>query len=557
MAIRDAIELAFSPQGLTDAFDELDSFPGACRSLSNLILDASNRMQVLARPGVGTPTTTFAGFTTPTFVSIQVTVGAITYGMVSSARFPGHDEPFAWDNVNQVFITISGVLSTNVPASLPSAGAWTPPTAAMVASQLIFTHTGFSGTGSNFVGAIDIVTNAWTTNNTATNLLPSVPTAVANYENRAWYVCGNLVYFSDSLSPFTMSLGTQSVTVGDSTHVTGMSGLPMQTLSSGITAALIIFKANQTWMVTGDTATNNLALVFLSLTIGCSSPRSIAQTPIGTIFIGQDAPYILTQSATVEELHAPQNSVADIRVPFQNAQVPSRIAASFAGNIYRVCLETIIDSAIVTNDYWFDLRRMRWSGPHSFTYDCASQYGENFILSGVGTGAALFSSIASNPTLGSTYLDNGIQIMCSLTSTSLATENVMEYKQIVQSSIDLSSGGSGYVAGFQLLNAFNQVLATAFIGSLSSNITWGNFTWGAALWNSVLLRAYRYDLWWNQPAVSDRIIFTVLTPAGAALMIGKFLSYYQRCGYTLRPVSSNMAQSVLNAQFILDQSTLG
>ena len=38
----------------------------------------------------------------------------------------------------------------------------------------------------------------------------------------------------------------------------------------------------------------------------------------------------------------------------------------------------------VTNDYWFDEHKRRWTGPHSFAYDCLSQYGNYFIMTANG-----------------------------------------------------------------------------------------------------------------------------------------------------------------------------
>ncbi len=555
MGIRGVEQLTFIPSGITDSFDELDAFQGACTAMSNLILDSSNPDQLVARPGVGLPVTTFTSFTIPTFVSLQVTVGTMTYGMVSSSRYPGYDEPFAWDNVHGVFIAISGVTGSNLPVSPATTGAWTPPTAAMIAGKLVITHPGFSGVGTNFFGLLNLSipsAPAWSTSNTATNALPSVPTSVANYNNRAWFACGNLAYYSDALQPAVMSTGTQSLTIGDSTPIVGQNGLPMQTVSSGMTAALILFKANQVWMATGDSSTNNLSLQFLSLTIGCQSPRSIAQTPIGVIFIGQDAPYIVLQSAIITELHHPSSAVADLCLPFLNAQVPSRVAAAFAGNIYRVCVQTLLNGSVSTNDYWFDLRRMRWSGPHTFVYDCASQYDDSFILSGASYGAALFVS-SSTSTI---YTDNSASYGTQLQTTNVTVGDTSQFKQIVESTMDFMSGGQGNSFALTAKSGTGLSLATAYVYSSGQGSLWGYVTWGNFLWSSTNVSPYRYDIYWNQPIVSDRISFLVTTYAASPMIVGKLRAKYQVCGYTLRPQSGVIPGNLLDINFILDQSTL-
>jgi len=569
MGIRAAQPLQFSPRGLTDAFDEVDSFPGACRALSNLIFDSANPDQVIARPGVGLPITSFATFNAPGFISIQETVGDITFGMIASSRNPGFEEPFAFNNVSGTFITISGVTAGNVPANAPSTGAWTPPTMTSIAKKIIITHPGFSGAGANFFGVLDVTNlNAptWTSANTTTNALPSVPTSVANFNNRAYYVCGNQMYGSDSLSPLVITNLNSTVTVGDYTAITAQSGLPMQTVSSGVTATLVVFKANSVWILTGDTVSSNLTLSFVSLNVGCPHPRSVAQTPIGTIFISQDAPYNLLPSGILIELKNPSNLASDVRIPFQNSPMPSRTAAAFAGSIYRVCVNTVIDGIVQTNDYWFDLRRLRWTGPHTFQYDCASQYNGLFILSGVGTGAALFNSIFGNTTQNTVYNDNGVAIGVTVTTTNLHDSDTMEFKQVVESTIDVTSSGQSVSFSITANDDLGAVLASASVATPSASAVWGAFNWGdGTAYSTANTHPRRYDVAWNVPIVWDRMSLTITTGSANGVAIGKFKAKYQRCGYTLRaPLlpgviptpASPQAGKQLDVNFVLDQSPL-
>ena len=97
MAIRNGQPVRFTPKGICDAFDATDAFPGSCALLTNLIFDQANPEVMVSRPGVGPPRTAFASFTAPTFVSGFITIGSVVYGMVSTGRNAGHDEPFAFD----------------------------------------------------------------------------------------------------------------------------------------------------------------------------------------------------------------------------------------------------------------------------------------------------------------------------------------------------------------------------------------------------------------------------------------------------------------------------
>ncbi len=536
MAIRNGKPVRFTPKGLCDAFDATDAFPGACQLLSNLVFDQGNPELVVSRPGVGAADTTFSGFTSPTYVSVYIVVGNVAYGMVSSARNPGHDEPFAYNIVTNTFITISGVTSGNTPTSPATSGPWTPPTMAVVSTKILVTHPGFSGTGSNFFGVIDITTPsspAWSSTNTATNALPGVPTAVANFNNRAHFAVGNVDYFSDVLVPTTRTNATQSVTVGDTTPITAFSGLPVQTTSAGVIGALVVFKASQIWQVTGDPTTNNLALNYITLTTGCSSPRSVVQGPFGIFFAGLDAPYILNFLGTLVPLSSRPGTdfPADLQVPFQNCTEPTRVTASFAGNIYRVCVPTLILGQAQTNDYWYDIRRKRWTGPHTFSYDCAAQFGNAFLLSSPSQGAALFVS-TTIPTSNSTYSDAGTPIVSHMRSSNFPKTGHMAEVQVVESTIELASTGSPVNFNITATDDQGTTLQTTFIQTPSSGSQWGAFNWGAANWSSNVSIPHVYTIPWPATLVFQKMSIDVSVTPVNEVSIGTFFARYQDTGYT-------------------------
>jgi hypothetical protein len=536
MAIRNAKPVRFTPKGLCDAFDATDAFAGACQLLTNLVFDQGNPELIVARPGVGAAATTFSGFNSPTYVSVHTVIGTVAYGMVSTARNPGFDEPFAFNLLTSSFITISGVTAGNVPASPATTGAWTPPTMAVVGTKILITHPGFSGLSTNFFGVIDISNPsapAWSSSNLATNPLTAVPTSVANFNNRAYFSVGNVLNFSDPLVPLTRTNASQAVTIGDTTPITAQSGLPIQTTSAGVIGALVVFKAGQVWQVTGDPATNNLALNYISLTTGCVSPRSVVQGPFGIFFAGIDAPYILNFLGTLVPLSSRPGTdfPADLQVPFQNTTQPSRIAAAFAGNTYRTCVPTLIQGQQQTNDYWYDIRRKRWNGPHTFTYDCASQFGESFVLSSAAQGAALFVS-TTIPTSNSSYQDAGTSIVCHLQSSNFPKTGHMQQVQVVESTIELSSTGSQGLFNLTALNDQLTTLGTTFVTTPSSGNQWGGFNWGAGNWSSNASFPHVYTVPWPRALVFQKMSIDVQVTPVNAVKIGTFFARYQDAGYT-------------------------
>ena len=541
MPILNSAPVRFTPRGLTDAFDATDEFPGACRRLSNLVFDQFNPEEIVARPGVGTGITSFAGFTTPGFVSIQQTIGNYIFGMVATGLTAGYDEPFCWDLVAGAFIAITGVTSGNAegrPASPTTSGAWTPPTMAVIGSKIIITHPGYTGSGSNFFGVIDISTPsapAYTTANTATNALPSVPLGVANFGNRAYFICKNAVYYSDVLVPTTMTNAGQALTVGDSSNIIALSGLPIQTTTAGVVGALIVFKGSQIWQITGDAAiTNSLALNYISLEIGTQAARSVAQSPMGIAFAGPDGPYVVNPLGAVVPITDGQRSIPDLRQPFAYVTEPTRVAASFAGNIYRICVPTIIDGVSGTWDYWFDLFRRRWNGPHSFVYDCASSAGNYFILSSASATGMLFKS-ETYSTTSTTFDDNGVGYNVDLKTSTFPKRGDMAMKQVVESTIELSSSGASVTYGIAAFDGGGNQIGQATIVTPQSGGIWGSTVWGdGTKWSSSLNPAVTYAINWTSPLVFNRMAFEVTCPAAESISIGSFFARYQLTRYLLQ-----------------------
>lgn len=538
MAIRRGQPTRFTPKGICDAFDATDAFPGACAMLQNLVFDQGNPELVVSRPGVGTARTTFSSFTSPTFVSVHIVIGAVAYGMVSTARNPGQDEPFAYNIASNTFTTISGVTAGNTPASPSSSNTapWTPPTMAVISTKIIVTHPGFNGTGTNFFGVIDITNPAapaWSSSNLATTPLTVVPSAVANFNNRAYFAVLSHLAFSDVLAPTTRTNASQELTLGDTTNVTALSGLPVQTTSSGVIGGLVAFKQSSIWQVTGDPATTNLALTYITLTTGCQSPRSVVQGPFGIFFIGVDAPYVLNFAGILGTLsHTPgQDGVADVQQPFQNATTPSRIAAAFAGNTFRASVRTVLQGVVGINDYWYDIRRKRWTGPHTFTYDCASQFSDSFIISGSDHGAALYFS-ESLPSTVSVYNDSGTALTSHLKSSSFPKTQRMAEVQVVESTIELSSSGISVNYNVSALGGDYGPLNSVAVVTPAAGALWGAAIWGSFLWSSAANIPQVYTVPWTAALVFQKMSIDVMATSSSSLSIGTFFARYADTGYT-------------------------
>lgn len=623
----------FTARGLADAWDATEAFPGACRSLQNLVFDQSNPDLMTCRPGIGSPLTTFSGFTSPTTVTCLEIVGDVVYGMVSTSRLGSYDEPFAYNILSNTFTSITGTSTNNLPVTQSIIGDWNPgpPTIAMVGASLLFTHPGFSGvsqtgtctasvaagssllvvtdggtastnsalhvganitgtgitglvsivgfvqgsgteggagtyilsqtiaagfgsetvtcTSSNYFGVLDLsVPSApvWYSTNTGVYQLRSVPNSVVNFNNRAYFACGNNVLFSDVLQPTNMTSAGQSLTVGDTTNIIAMQGLPIQTATSGVVGALMVFKDFQIWQITGDAAiTNSLSQNFLSLNIGCIAPNTIVQTPAGMFFISIDGPYYITSLGQVLPLTKdPSKLVQDVQKPFQNIINPTRANAQFSGSIYRVSLYTSQNTSSVQVDYWFDVTVRRWNGPHTLGYDNISSYKNYFIIANTPYGAALFAS-QYIPLPTSVYNDNGSQLVINLQSSFLPKTQNINVKQVITSTAEFSSstalvqynliavGENFQTLGNCSINAINPAYLWGTTAEGGSNLTWGTVAEGGSgsVWESIAGNPITYTLPWPAPIVFKKLSIEITASSSYSIEIGAIFFKYIDCGY--------------------------
>ena len=559
MAIPNSQPMQFSPGmgGLVDAFDATKKFPGACTSLANLIHDQVNPEFVVSRPGnLSLASFVAGGFNTPSFVSIQVCIGTYIFGMITTQRNPGFDEPFMYNTTTGLFVTIGTVTGVNTPASPVSNGVdWTPPTLANIGTMIVITHPGFIGT-NGFYGVIDVTNYAapvWRSENTTTNLLLSVPTCVANFNNRAWFAGSNVdsgtnnysnwVWYTDVLTnPLTMSNASQALIIGDDGPVNCLVGLPNQTTSAGIIQSLTVFKKTQIWQITGDTLQANLSLNYLSLNIGTLMPRTVVQAPFGLYFISSGGPYVVNLLGAVLPItHEPNGSEPDIQVPFQNAVTPTRWCGAYNSTIYRVCGPTVLLGVQSVNDYWFDEHKRRWSGPHSFAYDCASAFSGLFCLSSYLQPGLLIQS-SPNPNTGFPNNDLGVAMTFTLQSSTFPKTGDMYTKMVAESQVELAAINGAITYNIIAQNESGGTVGIASIATGLNTPIWGNpaLLWGSvsqggtgSIWTAGLASYIprTYPVPWGAPLVFEKMQLNITGVVTANVGIGTFMARFQKTGF--------------------------
>jgi len=554
--LRNAHPVPFIARGVADGFEQTNTFPGACRLMRNFIFDQANPNVAVARPGCtllidfGTE----PSFIDPTWLPVHITVGTRIYGMVSTSTFGAFDEPFCYDTLDNVFIPVTGAGALNLPLTQATVGQWNPPTMAQVGPYILITHPGYDGTPGKFIGYIDVnipLAPIYDCADTALTGFADVPTAVVNYNNRAYYAVNNAIEFSDVLLPLQRTAGPpiQVLTFGDDTPISALAPLAMGTSVQGVLGALIVFKASvestagskmSMWQVTGDIDTlpqSNLLVQQLAENVGTFAPRSCWNTPEGLKFMGADGVYVVNVAGMVIPLNnrrGDPDGLPDLRLPFAEATPAqqSRAAGCYNAGVYRISLDTVINGIAQDGlDFWFDERYRRWNGPHTFRYDCASPLGKQFVLSSSTHGAVLFLSSPTQQSAQSVYTDNGVVYECFMQGSLMSDQGDMNMNTIVETTMELgrSSQSSQYIiqAQDEFGASLNEATITILnVGALWGSVTWGEFEWAASSYISQIL-----NVPWTEPIIFKRIQFQVRCTAQGGVALGRTWVRYQQLGY--------------------------
>src|SRR5580658_572280 len=507
--------------------------------LANLIPDPSTKNLWQCRPAsIANADFVAGGFSSPGFISALFIQGIYAFGMIVTSRNAGHDEPFCYNLVSGAIVTVSGVTNGNTPMSPATTGAWTPPTMDLAGVNLIVTHPGYSGVGGVLFGWFDLTNIAapvWHGGNTTTNLLPSVPTAVKQFFNRAYFIVNPAgaqpaAYFTDTLT-LNITAGTQIITFGDNVALTAIGALPLNSQLTGATVqSLIVFKgAAQMWQITGDAAlsSNPLNVNSMNIATGTLAPLTITPTPKGLAFIAPDGLRVVGFSGTISDPVGDAGS--GITVPFVYSVVPSRMAAACGGRVLRISVQNGNAPGSPNQEYWYDIPRQCWSGPHSFPASQIKSYNNTFIMAAIGVNAKLFQSDPVQSAT-STYTENGAQMPFTWTTAMLPDTGLMSEIAMVETTLYMALTANNTVQ-CSAIDQNDAILDSVNILSTGSGTIWGAFIWGKALWQGAQNALFPRQLKWHIPIVFRRLAIMAQGLCAAGFKIGQLQLRYQILGY--------------------------
>lgn len=550
MSLRRSRPLHFSPKGCSDALDSTNVFSGAMANLKNLIPEPTTQNLWQCRPAAVQLPNFSNNITSPGFISCLKLFGDYAFGLIASGLNPGNDQPFVYDIRHQQWVPVTGITAANTPASQASSGAWTPPTCDMVGKYVVFTSPGFDGV-THFFGWIDFTdpsTPVWSAGNTAGTSgggpLPGVPIAVAQFFGRAYYLVNPpfgqpAAIASDILDPLniTNAFGVQTLTFGDRVPLIAAGGLPLSNQLGGIIQSLIIFKASgfdnpiNMFQITGDFASTSQPISVNAMNVATSTiaPNSIIHAPTGLMFLSADGfRQIDFDGRTSKPLG---EAGSGINVPFLYALTPSRVCAASNADVIRVSTTNNYIPTVPNQEWWYDLTREVWSGPHTFPASLIQAYGDTFIMAPLGVTGSLWQSDIVQSQF-STFVENGTQMTYSWQTSLLPDTDQMSENAMVETTINMATGATDAVVNIAAFDegnfAYDQVQITPFAsGSLWNNFNWNNGQWAGGVTSAL----YPRQAPWHWPIVFRRLSISVTGNCTNTLKFGDMFLRYEELGY--------------------------
>jgi hypothetical protein len=374
----------------------------------------------------------------------------------------------------------------------------------------------------------------WASGDTNGNNLASVPVAVSQFNGRAYFAVGAGLVFSDAGNPCQVTNATQAVSFRNGVNVTGMGGIGLfSSTVGGIIQSLMAFQGDaQVWQVQGDiTFTSGLTINALLSGVGTLAPNTIEQTPFGLAFVAPDGVRIIDATAKFSD---PIGHDGDgVVAPFLFAINPSRMVASYNQGVYRITVINGGGPQQLTQEYWLDMTRKIWTGPHSFpcAMIAALQGVDNsFVCAGVGIAGKLFQS-DPEPGLASTYVEQGAQMKwtwqtCLLPDNESMSQNAMVLAQL------MASIGNGQTMTVICLNEQGSSLATVVLnGPTAKDTVWGQFTWGQAPWGGPGSVLFQHPLPWAAAVVFKQMSVRIQGSSAPATIIGNLYMQLEELDY--------------------------
>src|SRR5258708_3738223 len=354
-----------------------------------------------------------------------------------------------------------------------------------------------------------------TAQNTTIKALIAPPQWVSNFNGRCYFLVNPPnaqpgAYFSDVLLPTQITNANQVLTFGDNISLTCSGGLALFNQLGGIIQSLMVFKGVvNIYQITGDAALTNLTLNTLNVATGTLSPNSLSSTTKGLAFLAPDGLRIIDFNARVSDPIG--RSGRGNTIPFFFSLVPSRANASFNGGVFRAQVQNGLALGSPQQEWWFDVVREEWSGPHTTQVSMIEPYANTFLTTSQGQGAKIYQSdqVQSNV---SGFTEYGVNLTYVFQTSFLPNTDQMAQNCIIEATLNVA-----LVSAFNItcaaLGQHGGMIGILTIAAVGAPTLWGQFIWGQALWQGAPNALAPPHLLWKQPLVFQPLTlpFTTLS----------------------------------------------
>lgn len=534
-SIRDTRVKRFSPTGASDSLDATDEFPGACASLANLVPDLSTRNLWTVRPAStlysGADFTLCPNITShiPGPVEVFKVIGGFVFGLVQDAS-SDTCVPFAFNLATNTFVSVGGAGQT--PSSY-SPNFSLPPTIDLVGVKVVITHPHYT----NAVGFIDISNLAapvYSTSDLTGAItfagLGASPSWVRQFNQRAYYGVNTptkpSVVASDVLVPGNVTNAGQALTFGNNLTLTAAAPLGLSNQLGGIIQSLMVFQGvNNIQQVTGDFSLSTWAVNTLNVATGTLSPRSVVPTPLGLAFLSPAGLRFIDPNGTVSDPIGTAGTGITIPLNVFANTTTNGTSAGCDGVTLRI---SVFQGSTGAYEYWYNLARKVWSGPHGWNSTMFDTYNGQFVVSPNGNypdpnhaglfGTGLYNS-PTDPSSGSTFVES-FGYLNSFTMKSTMLEDNGQMAQSELSDMQLIAG-----------SAASETLTITLLDSDGNTINTALPLIVNATGSKPAVRPYRVDF--PASSVFNRMAISITGVPAPGIRLGDSWMRIKTLGYTI------------------------
>lgn len=411
--------------------------------------------------------------------------------------------------------TITSVGGTSVTISQAATATATGVTVQIAGASITMSHNATASTNNLTIIAFGgIPTNPqWGSGDTDLNPLPAVPVHVDQFNGRAYYALGSDgivwsdVYFACRVSN---TIGVQAWTPADGLAITALGQLGVSTLTGGIVQGLIAFAGvSRIYQILGDQSTGNLTFNALQTAsgTGTEAPLSICPTEIGLAYISPQGLRVIDFQGKVTQPIGYRG--AGVVMPFINAAFPSRICGASNASVLRFSVQRVDIPETPVQEFWYDLSRDIWTGPHNFPATQVQPYSNTFIMASEKVSASLWISDIFQ-SVSSQYIENGVQMAWEYRPTPLPDTKLVAMNCIVELMIAVG----GEPAAVATARDFNHWFLDTVPVSFGAGIDY-----------------QQIPINWTKPLVFKQLDFSLVGNSSALTKVGNLYMRYQILGY--------------------------